>query len=150
MIVKAVLLAALLVPVLPVQADDAVAGCLQLEQGWVRAPVAGRSMTAAYGQLHNRCAQPVTLGHLHSTQAHRVELHRTEVVDGVSRMRRVENPQVAAGSTLQLAPGGLHLMLHGLHAGVVDGAGLDLALGDHADDALHVRLPVQRQGPAAR
>ena len=126
------------------------ASCLTLEQGWVRATVAGRAMTAAYGQLRNRCDRPVALDHLLSPQAHRVELHRTEVVDGMSRMRRVDNPQVPAGGSLSLAPGGLHLMLHGLQAGLVDGATLDLVLGARADDALQLRLPVLRQAPAAR
>lgn len=124
------------------------ADCLQLEQGWVRAPMPGHAMTAAYGRLANRCDHAVPLAWLHSDQATKVELHRTEIVDGVSRMRAEEQPQVPAGGVLELAPGGLHLMLHGVGDNVVDGAELTLSLGTAADDALDVTLSVR--GAAAQ
>ena len=40
-----------------------------------------------------------------------VSLHETTLVDGVSRMREVERLPVAAGKSVELKPGGLHLML---------------------------------------
>ena len=131
-------------------ASVSAAACLQLEQGWVRAPLPGRAMTAAYGQLHNRCDRPVPLAHLHSGMAAKVELHRTEIVDGVSRMRAEVQPQVPAGGVLELAPGGLHLMLHGPAAEVVDGGQLTLSLGTTADDVLTVPLPVRRAAGAGQ
>ena len=125
------------------EATVGAAHCLQLEQGWVRALMPGHAMTAAYGRLSNRCAAPVALTWLHSGSAAKVELHRTEIVDGVSRMRAEAQPQVPAGGVLELAPGGLHLMLHGVGDNVVDGAELTLSLGTAAADALDVTLPVR-------
>ena len=122
--------------------------CLVLEQGWVRAPVPGRTMTAGYGQLHNRCSQPAVLARLHSPQAAQVELHRTDVVDGVSRMRAVPAPVLPAGGRLLLAPGGLHLMLHGTDPALAEGSVLRLQLGDAAGGSSEVLLPVRRQPPA--
>jgi copper(I)-binding protein len=120
----------------------APAACLLLEQGWVRAPMAGRAMTAGYGQLHNRCAHTVSLVGLHSAQARHVELHRTEITDGISRMRPVPGLQLAAGQHVSLEPGGLHLMLHGLQPGVVPGSQLELEIDDGNGHWVY-RLPVR-------
>ena len=120
----------------------APAACLLLEQGWVRAPMAGRAMTAGYGQLHNRCAHAVSLVGLHSAQARHVELHRTEITDGISRMRPVPGLQLAAGQRVSLEPGGLHLMLHGLQPGVVPGSQLELEIDD-GNGHWAYRLPVR-------
>lgn len=121
---------------------QAPAACLLLEQGWVRAPMAGRAMTAGYGQLHNRCAHAVSLVGLHSAQARHVELHRTEITDGISRMRPVPGLQLAAGQHVSLEPGGLHLMLHGLQPGVVPGSQLELEIDD-GNGHWAYRLPVR-------
>lgn len=121
---------------------QAPAACLLLEQGWVRAPMAGRAMTAGYGQLHNRCAHAVSVVGLHSAQARHVELHRTEIIDGISRMRPVPELQLAAGQHVSLEPGGLHLMLHGLQPGVVPGSQLELEIDD-GNGHWAYRLPVR-------
>ena len=44
----------------------------------------------------------------------RVELHTTEEQDGVARMMHVDKIDVPAGETVELAPGGLHVMFMGL------------------------------------
>lgn len=117
--------------------------CLKLEQGWVRAPVAGRDMTAAYGQLHNRCSRSASVSYLRSPQAATVELHRSEVVDGVSRMRPAMDLVIEPGAHVVLEPGGLHLMLHGLAPGLKAGSELELSLGDTRGGSDHKRLPVR-------
>ena len=126
----------------PAAALPPASACLVLEQGWVRAPMAGRAMTAGYGQLHNRCAHAVSLVGLHSAQARHVELHRTEITDGISRMRPVPGLQLAAGQHVSLEPGGLHLMLHGLQPGVVPGSQLELEIDD-GNGHWAYRLPVR-------
>ena len=119
--------------------------CLMLEQGWVRAPMAGRDMTAAYGQLHNNCrvSVAVRLDKLSSLQAARVELHRTEVVDGVSRMRPVSELVIAPDEHVVLEPGGLHLMLHGLKPGVQAGSEVVIWLEDSQGRVHRPHLPVR-------
>lgn len=117
--------------------------CLVLESAWVRAPVAGRSMSAGYGQLHNLCDKPVTIAALDSAQARKVELHRTEIVDGISRMRPATGLEIQPGEHVLLEPGGLHLMLHGLDASVVEGSQLQLQLHDSAGGRGSYRMPVR-------
>lgn len=146
MIVKVLLATtALLLLAGPARGERLPAPCLMLEQGWVRAPVAGRDMTAAYGQLHNNCRVPVAvrLEKLSSLQAARVELHRTEVVDGVSRMRPVSDLQIAPDEHVVLQPGGLHLMLHGLKPGVQAGGEVVISLEDSLGRGYAAYLPVR-------
>ncbi|WP_296427905.1 copper chaperone PCu(A)C [Yoonia sp.] len=44
----------------------------------------------------------------------RVELHTTEFTDGIARMMHVDGIPIPAGATVQLAPGGFHVMFMGL------------------------------------
>lgn len=124
-------------------AGTAAQSCLQLKDGWVRAPLPGQDMTAGYGRLHNRCTVAVAIGALSSAQAHAVELHRTELVDGISTMRPAGNLQLSAGESVDLVPGGLHLMLHGLHEDVANGKPLELRINDSQGKAHVQQLPVR-------
>ncbi len=45
----------------------------------------------------------------------RVEVHDTEMTDGVARMFHVEGIDIPAGETITLAPGGMHVMFMGLN-----------------------------------
>ena len=46
----------------------------------------------------------------------KVEVHTTEESDGVARMMHVDNLPIPAGETVELAPGGYHVMFMGLEA----------------------------------
>jgi periplasmic copper chaperone A len=74
-------------------------------------------------------------------------IHRTEVVDGVSRMRPAGKLEVAPGAELRFEPGGLHLMLmrplRPLQQG--DTARLRLVLADGR--RLYAEFPVRREAP---
>ncbi|WP_083489883.1 copper chaperone PCu(A)C [Stenotrophomonas ginsengisoli] len=146
MIVKVLLVATtLLLLGGPARTERLPAPCLMLEQGWVRAPVAGRDMTAAYGQLHNNCrvAVELRLDRLSSLQADKVALHRTDVVDGVSRMRQVTELQLAPDEQVTLSPGGFHLMLHGLKPALTVGSEVAIQLEDSLGRVYVAYLPVR-------
>lgn len=86
-------------------------GTLTFDEAWVRPLPPGMGMTAAYGALRNGGDETLELTGFSSPEFGDVSLHRTEQVDGVSRMREVRSVALAAGEALQLAPGGYHLML---------------------------------------
>jgi periplasmic copper chaperone A len=96
-------------------AGTAVAGnCLpQVRQGWIRLAPAGMAMPmlVGFGRLENHCPNAVAITGARSGAFGDVSLHRTSVVDGISRMRPVASLPIAANGAATLQPGGLHLML---------------------------------------
>jgi copper(I)-binding protein len=83
----------------------------ELRDAWVRAISPGMQMSAAYGVLVNTTPTELVLDAFSSDVFGSVSLHRTELVDGVSQMREVEGYTLAPGDSLEMAPGGYHLML---------------------------------------
>jgi periplasmic copper chaperone A len=86
---------------------------LTAQDAWVRA-TPGVDVAAAYLTLHNAGTQPVWVSGVRSTAAQSAMIHETTFVNGESAMRPHERLRIAAGETVRLAPGGLHIMLHGL------------------------------------
>lgn len=84
---------------------------LAFDGAWVRALPPGMGMTAGFGTLVNSGEEPLEITAFSSRQFAEVSLHRTETVDGVSRMREVPALRIEAGEVVELAPGGYHLML---------------------------------------
>ena len=84
---------------------------LTFDAAWIRAMPPGMKMTAAFGRLHNADTETIELTAFASPQFGDVSLHRTELVEGVSRMREITSLSIGTGETIELAPGGYHLML---------------------------------------
>ena len=84
---------------------------LSSENGYVRQPMPGRTVTAGYFTLHNHSTQPTLLTAASSSMFARAELHQHSHKDGMMRMEQVEEIAIAGGGSVELAPGGLHLML---------------------------------------
>lgn len=86
---------------------------LSVQDAWIRA-TPGVDVAAAYLTLHNAAAQPVVVSGVRSPAAAAAMIHESTLVDGKSTMRPREPLRIAAGETVRFAPGGLHIMLHGL------------------------------------
>lgn len=113
------------------------ADCLpQVRDGWIRLSPGGmQMMLAGFGRIENHCAKPTTVTAAHSAAFADVSLHRTSVVDGISRMRAVARLPIAANAAAVFEPGALHLMLmqpaRPLKAG--DHVRIDFSLQDGRD-----------------
>ncbi len=81
------------------------------ENAWVRAIPPGSMMTAGFGKLINNGPEEIEITGYSSPQFASVSLHRSVLEDGVSRMEEVPMLSIGAGSEVELAPGGFHLML---------------------------------------
>jgi len=84
---------------------------VQISEAWIpEAPPVVTTM-AGYFKLRNGSNQTVTLVGVSSPAFGKVELHRTEINDGVARMVRQERIDVPSNETFSLEPGSFHLML---------------------------------------
>ena len=88
-----------------------VAGDLEIAAAWARAMLPGQPAGGGYLTVTNRGAEADRLVGASSPAAGRVEIHTMEVVDEVMTMRPVDGGlEIPAGGTVELKPGGLHLM----------------------------------------
>lgn len=100
------LLGSLLLAV-PVHADQS----LHVSDAWVRAAPPVAQAQAGYLTLMNHGKQEQSLVGASCASFAKVELHETVQHDGKSHMQARASIPVPPGGKVQLAPGGLHLML---------------------------------------
>ena len=123
-ILSAILLTSAPAPAQP--ASTFRAGSLTIEAPWSRATPGGAKIGAGYMRIVNRGVEPDRLIGGTASAAARVSLHGTTNSDGVSRMRPLEGGLVIpAGGTVNLAPGGLHVMLEDLTRPLKQGETVD-------------------------
>ena len=115
---------------------------------WIRLAPPGSMMLAGYVELENKGDQPLRITGGQSGAFGSVEIHRTEEVDGVSRMRAVPVLEIAPGQRVKLEPGGLHLMLMQPHRELDEGSTVAIDLLDENGAPLPVAFTVRREAPS--
>lgn len=130
---------------LPAAAHDYRAGDIAIAHPWSR--VASANATGAgFMRLRNGGSQPDRLLSASTSIARAVELH-THVRDGdVMRMRPVEAIVLPPGETVELRPGGYHVMLIGLTEPLVQGTRVPLTLRFERAGEVRVELAVEAAG----
>lgn len=118
---------------------------LVFDAAWVRALPPGMHMTAGFGTIGNPGSEAIELTAFSSPQFGDVSLHRSETVDGVSRMRAVPSLVVAAGASVELKPGGYHLMLMKPAAPLQAGQSVSLTMTAADGRAFRFEVPVERR-----
>lgn len=86
---------------------------------WARATVPGQPVGAVYMKISSPTA--TRLVGIETDVAKQVQIHNMQMEGGVMKMREHGQLEVPAGQTVELAPGGLHLMLLGLKKPLVAG-----------------------------
>jgi copper(I)-binding protein len=111
---------------------------------WIRLAPPGAGMLAGYMVLENPGDRAVELVSVSSPAFASIEVHRTEVTDGVARMIAEPRVSIGAGERLIFEPGGRHLMLHGPTQALAEGAlvPLELVFDDGTD--LQINAIVRR------
>ncbi len=103
---------------------------LDVSHAWIAAGPPGARMLAGYLLLENHGSTERVLVHAESPAFDSIQFHRSEVVDGVWRMRRQARLELPPGGVVQLEPGGLHLMLLGPVRELRPGDRVDISLID--------------------
>ncbi|MBX3610730.1 MAG: copper chaperone PCu(A)C [Hydrogenophaga sp.] len=99
---------------------------VQVQEPWARATVATQSATGAFMKL--TAPEAVRLVEVRSPAAGIVEVHEMKMEGDVMRMRAMPALPLAAGQTVELKPGGYHVMLMDLKAPVKAGDAVPLTL----------------------
>ncbi|MFA7667192.1 MAG: copper chaperone PCu(A)C [Burkholderiaceae bacterium] len=116
-----------------------------VKDAWVRATVPQQQATGAFMQL--QAARDSRLVSARSPITPTVEVHEMTLHDNVMRMRQVPAIDLPAGKTVDLKPGGYHIMLMNLTRTVTEGETVPLTLvfeyTDGQRETLEVEAPVR-------
>lgn len=125
-------------------AAPAQAGQLTVADAWARTTPPGATMGVVYFRLHNGSARSDRLLKLRTSIAAGAQVHRSEIVEGMARMREVAVLHVAPGEKIEFAPGGLHVMLTGLKRPLRAGQVFELELLFEVSGPRKVRVTVRK------
>jgi copper(I)-binding protein len=93
---------------------SSIEGQITIEHPWGRPGAAGQD-SAVYFTIHNPAGQADHLLGVATEVTPHAELHRTAIdANGVASMSHQDAVEIPAGSEVEFAPGGLHVMLAGL------------------------------------
>ncbi|WP_298197801.1 copper chaperone PCu(A)C [Novosphingobium sp.] len=127
-------------------ADPAAKPGLALTGGRLVLPAVKGNPAAVYFTLVNGSDKPATLAAVDVAGAGMAMLHETTQADGHSTMAELKDPVIAPGASLELAPGGKHVMLDGVPADWKPGATAELTLVFADGDKLSAPLKVEAPG----
>lgn len=106
--------------------------------------------TAAYVVVRNNSSQAVdlvaadVLNKQGRSIASKIELRTTRTENGLMKMEHLAALRIEAGRQVQLAPGGSHIMIMGLHRALTTGEVLDLSLSFSNGEQIKVNAPVMK------
>ena len=100
---------------LPAQADDVAAGNVKISTPWARATPKGAAVGVGYMTITNNGSAPDRLVGGASDVSNRFEIHEMTMDNGVMRMRPIaKGIEIKPGQSVELKPGGNHVMFVGL------------------------------------
>lgn len=143
-VVAAALAAAL---ALPAHAEDVAAGSVKISAPWARATPKGATVGAGYMTITNSGSAPDRLVGGASDVSNRFEIHEMTMDNGVMRMRPIGNGlEIKPGETVELKPGGHHLMFLGLKKPLAQGEHLKATLAFEKAGKVDVDFTVESIG----
>lgn len=118
---------ALLFPLLLTSCGSDEAADIELSNAWAR-PTVGQSPAAVYLTIENNGGTPDRLTGAFTDHAAMAMVHQNEIANGVSKMRVAGEINIPAHDSIEMRPGGTHIMLEGLRAPLSTGDDFDLVL----------------------
>jgi copper(I)-binding protein len=101
---------------------------IRVTRAWSRATVGSGGNGVVYLTIENTSGQVERIAAVSTPVAVRASVHETVRRDGMMQMLPTPNLEIAPASRLELKPGGLHVMLMGLRAPIVQGSRFPLTI----------------------
>ena len=114
---------------------------VSVTDAWVRATAPQQKVAGAYMTL--RAEWDLRLVEVRSSLAGSAEVHETSHVDNMMRMRPVKHLELPAGKTIELKPGGYHIMLLDLKQPIKEGEHVALTLVVETKDGARTNVDVK-------
>ena len=122
------------------------AGDLEIGSFWARAMLPGQPAGGGYLTISSKGGGDRLLS-ASSPAAGKVEIHRMEIANDVMVMRPVDGGlEIPAGGTVELQPGGLHLMFMSPSEPFREGEAVPVTLEFEKAGSVEIALPVRPAG----
>jgi len=128
-----------------IQAQDAKVGSIKIENAYVRATAPGQPAAGAFMKIDNSGAADQLLS-ASSPAAGEVQLHQMSMEGNVMKMGQVKDIAVPANGSVDLKPGGYHIMLMNIKAPLKAGETVPVKLKFAKAGEVEVKLPVNAVG----
>lgn len=99
---------------------------IEFAESRIFAPLKGSNATGGFARVKNNCAEDVELIFKSAEKFKAVESHVTVEEGGRMAMKKTDSFKIKSGETLELAPGGKHLMFFDPQATIKEGDVIDL------------------------
>jgi len=117
---------------------------ITIENSWVREVPPGSSVSAVYMTIKNSGDEDRLVG-ISSDISENAELHSSKVDEnGVASMEMIKILDVPPGETIELNPGGMHIMLIGLKEPLVGKESVNLKLKFEKSGEVMLEVPVMK------
>lgn len=124
---------------------------VEVKDAWIRSTVQGQQGTGAFMNITAKDA--ARLVGASSPVAGVVEVHEMKMEGDVMKMRAVSSLDLPAGHTVQLKPGGYHVMMMDLTQPLPKGSTVPLTLrfkdAKGAESQVELKVPVSTMAPSA-
>ena len=132
-------------------ANDYKLGNLEIGHPWAKATVAGQPVAGGFMKISNGGSEPDRLIKVTSSVSDMIQIHEMKVEDGVMKMGEIPGGiEVAPGGTVELKPGGLHVMFMGIKAPFKEGDGVKAVLTFEKAGDVEVEFKVEAATKSAQ
>ncbi len=128
-----------------VQAQNAKVGSVQIESAYTRSTVPGQMAAGGFMKIENKGAADQLVS-ASSPISGEVQLHEMAMEGNVMKMRQVKDIPLPAGGSVELKPGGLHLMFMNIKAPLAAGETIPVKLKFAKAGEVEVKMPVNAMG----
>lgn len=115
---------------------------VEIRHSWARIADSGAT-SGAYMEIDNNDTLPITLVGVTTTDAAAAEVHETMQHDGMAHMMPRTELRIPAGDVVQMAPGGLHVMLVDVRRALTVGDSVRITLRFSDSTSVAVTIPVK-------
>lgn len=126
-------------------AQNAKVGSVQIENAYTRSTVPGQQAAGGFMKIENKGAADQLVS-ASSPVAGEVQLHEMAMDGNVMKMRQIKDIAVPAGGSVELKPGGLHLMFMNIKAPLTAGESVPVKLKFAKAGEVEVKMPVNAMG----
>ena len=129
-----------------VMAQNTSVGSIKVENAYTRATAPGQQVAGGFLKIENKGAADQLVS-ASSSVAGEVQLHEMTMDGNVMKMRQVKDIPVPANGSVELKPGGLHLMFMNIKAPLAAGETVTVKLKFAKAGEVEVKMPVNATAP---